>query len=190
MRNSRQRRCGAPRAAAGTRFRHASNPSAARSWRTSRRPDQVLDVLDEDPRRFDRGDDVAEPGPAPPLLGGTTLSSGDGMALAGEPTGDKVHSKASMGCPPGECGSGVIVARHHRAVFGEYASAERVDLDLPDDGHGGAFEPEVQLIGLVGPYQGIFGMASTSGMSWLLPCRLPPVNVTASGMAPEAWSRV
>jgi hypothetical protein len=36
------------------------------------------------------------------------------------------------------------MARHLRPVLREHALAERVDLNLADDGHAGAFETQVQ----------------------------------------------
>jgi hypothetical protein len=59
--------------------------------------------------------------------------------LAGESTANKVNSRPWSAEPPFDAGSDVVMPGHLRPVFREDTPAVRVDLDLPDDGHTGAF---------------------------------------------------
>jgi hypothetical protein len=67
------------------------------------------------------------------------LPSGDADGLAGEPTANKVDSRSGSAEPPVDAGSDVVMPGHLRPVLVENTSAVGVDLDLPDDGHTGAF---------------------------------------------------
>lgn len=101
-------------------------------------------VLPHDPLGPEGFDDVAHPGPQPPLvvLGKSFPHEGDG--LTGKASGDEVDGRSNSAPPPVDSGSYIVMLGGLRPVLGEYFTTERVDLDLADDGHSGAFEPKFE----------------------------------------------
>jgi hypothetical protein len=85
-----------------------------------------------------------EVGPHPSFVVDAELESFFGERLAGEPTADEIDGRSNSAGPPSSCGADVIVARHLRPVLLEHLAAVGVDLDLPDNGHAGAFEAKLE----------------------------------------------
>jgi len=110
-------------------------------------PEQTGHVLPDDPGGSEVGDEVAHGVPEPARVLLRQLAARLADRLAGETSGHNVHSGSRPGggiVPPGGGGVDVVMAGDLRPVVGQHALAERVDLDLTDDGHPGAFEAEVE----------------------------------------------
>jgi hypothetical protein len=68
--------------------------------------------------------------------------AGTADGLAGEPAANQIDSWPGISEPPFDAGSDVVMPGHLRPVFRQHPPAERVDLDLPDNGHARPLEAE------------------------------------------------
>jgi hypothetical protein len=105
---------------------------------------QAGHVLPQHPLRSERGDDGDHAGPRPPGIVRSETETSEGHRLAGKPSGDHVDDGTGFGQPPVGGGVDVVMQRHLRVVVGEHGTAERVPLDLTDNGHSRPLQPEVQ----------------------------------------------
>lgn len=99
--------------------------------------EQTGHVLPHDPTGSEGCDELGHRGPEPPVVVGTEAFPGEAGGLAGESAGDDVDVRAWFGLPPVERGADIVMVGHLRPVRGQHLLAERVDLDLSDDGHPG-----------------------------------------------------
>ena len=131
---------------------------------------QTAHVLADDPCWSDGGDDFGHLGPEPSLVVLGELESGITDGLAGEAAGDHVNGRAGSIQPPGHCRSYVVVSWDIGPVPFQDAPAERVDLDLADDGHAGPLEAEVEATDASEERKDVHG--ATSSVSAV--CSQPP----------------
>ena len=107
-------------------------------------PEQTGHVLADDPWRPDGADDGRHVGPEPALVVPSKSLTSETDGLTGKAPGHNVHSRSGSGQPPAAGGADVVMARYLRPVFGQHALAERVDLDLTDDGHPSPLKTELE----------------------------------------------
>lgn len=100
---------------------------------------ECWDVLHDDVSRLYCANDVGEPGPAPTLVSRATLQTRDRERLAGESPADDVNWWSGNSVPPRSGSSDVVMAGNLRVVLGEYGAGCRVQFDLADYVHAGAF---------------------------------------------------
>jgi hypothetical protein len=105
---------------------------------------KASDVLHDDVSGSYVANHVSHRRPEPPLVIDSELLSGHGEGLAGEAAADNVDLRPRLGVPPGGGGAYVVMEGNLGPVLGQYLLAERVPLDLADDGHARPFEAEFE----------------------------------------------
>lgn len=134
---------------------HLTSPDAADSMSVSQSNKVSVDdvespgaqaghVLPQHPLRSKSGDDGDHAGPRPPRIIRSETETSEGDGLAGETPGDQINGRAGLGQPPVGGGVDVVMEWHLRVVVSENGAAERITLDLTDDGHPGSFQPEIK----------------------------------------------
>lgn len=105
---------------------------------------QADHVLDDDVSGSNSGDDIAHPGPSPPLVPDTRTEAGIGERLAGRSTRDDVDGRSNSPSPPLSGGSDVVMSWHLRPVLSKDAAAVLVELHLADGGHPSPLQTELK----------------------------------------------
>ena len=143
----RSRLWGAPKSDARRVAHSASNPIAARSARTVSSPRTTrAETFSTSTYRGRIWRMVSSIAPQSDDFGPVIPCSlsGVGDVLAGESSANEIDMGSLLAFPPLDSGAYIVVSGYIGPVFGEDLAAERVDFDLADNGHSGAFQAEFQ----------------------------------------------